>query len=173
MHTFVIIGMTGEGKSEFVKKYILGRACCVFDVQNEYGPRTKYPGQTPLNLSDNLQEARARMTVMDEKKFIEICAAKRNTVCVFEEATGFFEGKTEKDLRRLMLSKIHTGNVLLFIFHSISSVPPRIMQMTDFVVLHKTNDEEYQVKNKYPSIFDLYLQLKQMPKGAKLIKKLS
>lgn len=161
MHLITIIGGTGSGKSPFVQEYIKGRKCFVFDVQNEYGQRTKYPGQKPLNLSNNIHSERARMVELDEMKFISFCSLKKNTVCVFEEAMGFFEGRTSKPLRRLMLSKVHTGNVYLFVFHSISSVPPRLMQMTDYIVLFRTGDEFKDVQNKYSKLSQPFLDLRK------------
>lgn len=154
MYNILVIGMTGEGKSTFVKNYINGRNCCVFDVQNEY-----------LDLSATDKNAlRYRNTSCNIKSFIADVDRRRNTVCVYEEATGFFQGAMSESVRRQMISKRHTGNVNIFIFHSIASVPPRIMQLTNFVVLHKTGDEPYQVENKYPSVYGAYLRLVKAPK---------
>lgn len=162
MINILVIGESGTGKSEWVKEYIQPpRNCFVFDVQNEYGMRTKYAGQTPIGLSDNIHHARARHIELDEKKFILQCKAKKNTVCVFEEATGFFQGAIGEPLRKLMIGKLFTNNVYVFIFHSISSVPPRIAQMVDMVVLYNTLDENYQVEKKYPSIYPYFSKLKE------------
>jgi len=152
MYCILAIGMTGQGKSQFVKQFIKGRRCLVFDVQNEY-----------TDLSINPFSERARDCSLNEKKFIELCDKKTKTVLVFEEATGFFEGKTSKEMRRVILSKRHTKNTIILCFHSISSVPPRIMQFTNYVVLYKTNDEEYQVQNKYPSLYEHFLEVKKLP----------
>lgn len=155
MYCFIIVGMTGQGKSFFVNNYIGGRKCYVFDINNEYNlPLT---GDRSKNVS------------CDENDFIKNCFLKKDTICVFEEATGFLEGKTAKNLRRLIVNKRHTKNVYFFVFHSISSVPPRILQLSNFVVLFKTNDEDYQVQDKYPSLYEYYLRLKEMPHQSKLI----
>jgi DNA helicase HerA-like ATPase len=158
MYAILDIGMTGQGKSHFVKNYIAGRACFVFDVNNEY-----------QDLNTNVNATRARHIAVDENLFIKQCHAKKNTICVFEEATGFFEGRTSKDLRRLIVNKRHTGNVYIFLFHSISSVPPRLMQFCNYVVLHKTGDEPYQVETKYPTLYPYYLKLRTMPHQSRLI----
>lgn len=169
MYNVLVIGMTGQGKSPFIRSYIENNKCFVFDVQDEYGFRTKYPGQKPVALSNNVNAPRARHIEMDENKFILQCSHKRDTICVFEEATGFFEGHTSKPLRRLMISKMFTRNIYVFVFHSISSVPPRIMQLINYVILFKTGDEPYQVEQKFPSLFPYYMQLKTMPPGSKFI----
>lgn len=161
MVTIVVIGMTGEGKSEFVKKYIQNRNCCVMDLQNEYGPKTKYPNQVPLNLSDNTKDARCRYIGGDFDEFQKIVLQKKNTVCVFEEATIFLEGRTGKTMRRILTNKIFTQNVYILLFHSISAVPPRILQLTNYVVLYRTADELYQVERKYPSLLTAFNETRQ------------
>jgi hypothetical protein len=153
MYCFLVVGMTGQGKSHFTKSYIDNRKCYVFDVNNEYNLPTH--GERSKDIS------------CDEKIFIKNCFLKRETICVFEEATGFFEGKTSRDMRRLIVNKRHTKNVYMFLFHSISSVPPRMLQLTNFVVLFKTGDEVYQVENKFPSLFPYYMKLKTMPHQSK------
>jgi hypothetical protein len=141
--------MTGQGKSKFVKDYIQNRNCFVFDVQNEY-----------TDLSPVSSAGRARHLDLNEKLFVAQCSQRRNTICVFEEATGFFEGRLDKEVRRLVLSKRHTGNVFIFCFHSIQSIPPRLMQFTNYVVLFKTMDEPYQVDNKFPTLYPYYLKVR-------------
>jgi hypothetical protein len=149
--------MTGQGKSHFVKSMIKSRRCFVFDVQNEY-----------YDLNPNPTSERARHLLLDEKMFVEQCRARRNTVCVFEEATGFFEGKLDKELRRVVLSKRHTGNVFLFCFHSIASIPPRLMQLTNYVVLFKTADETHEVAGKFPRLVPFFEQVRAMKNQAYL-----
>ena len=147
--------MTGQGKSHFTKSYIDGKKCYVFDLNNEYD--LPLSGERSKNIS------------CDEKDFIRNCFLKRETICVFEEATGFFEGRTNKETRRLIVNKRHSKNIYFFLFHSISSVPPRMMQLTNFVVLFKTGDEAYQVESKFPSLYPYYEKIKLMPHQSKLI----
>lgn len=169
MFNILVIGMTGQGKSPLIQSYIAGRKCFVFDVNNEYGYRTKYKGQKPVGLSDNIFADRARQVDFNTKRFILNCLKKTDTVCVFEEATIFFKGNTFEELRHLMLSKLFNRNVNIFVFHAIRPVPPDIMSYVNYVVLFKTVDEDYQVKGKYPSLYPYYEQLKSMPRGSKII----
>lgn len=162
MYCILLVGMTGQGKSYFVKKYTYKRACLIFDVQNEYN-----------DLPTDNRLSRSRTIDVNVKRFFSIVKNKRNTVCVFEEATIFFEGKTGEELRTSIVGKRHSGNVFLFCFHSISAIPPRILQLTDYVVLFKTNDEGHQVKRKYPSLYKTFLILQSMKdKSFKIIKTL-
>ena len=166
---YLIIGRPGEGKSPFTQRFIYGRNCFVFDVNNEYGDRTKYPGQTPIRLSSNNNDARSRFISGDVDGFIKICNTKRNTICVFEEATAFFTGKTDKNMRRLLINRYNTGNIYLLLFHSIGMVPPVIIDLTSNIVLFKTNDEPARVKAKFSRLLPYYENLSSQPNGAKHI----
>jgi hypothetical protein len=160
MNTIVVIGMTGEGKSEFIKDYIQGRKCLVNDVQNEYGARTKYPNQKPILLSDNVRDPRSRYTGGSFKEFMKLVESKRNTICVFEEATMFLQGAISKDMYKILINKMHTGNVYIMPFHSIRKVPPGILDITNFVVLYRTADERLLVEKKYPALLSTFDEIK-------------
>jgi hypothetical protein len=178
MKTFIVVGAPGQGKSEFVKEAIRPCRSWVFDVQNEYGMRTKYPGQKALGFSDNPNADQARYVPKsmylneDVKRFMEIAYRKRDTCVVFEEATIFLEGRQDKIVKTLIVNRIHSGNVYYFLFHSINSIPPRIMEMCNYVVLHKTLDEEHIVSFKYGRLFHPFLDLQPMPDGSRTIVKL-
>lgn len=163
----LIIGAAGQGKSPFIRKYIEGKRCFVFDVQNEYGYKTKYPNQIPAKLSDNLNAERCRFTEMNVKKFIELCAKKKDTICVFEEATAFFQGATSESMRRHLINRYHTGNPSLLVFHSINSVPPRIMEMCNYCVLFRTNDQFDNVARKYSRLTPFFQDLQESEDGKK------
>ena len=165
MNTYVIIGAPGMGKSPFIKKLIDKRRCLVFDVANEYGERVKYAGQKPLRLNNNTDDLRARYTGMDLKKFVELCGKKQNTICVFEEATGFMQGKLQLEVTGLIINRYHTGNSYAFIFHSINSVPPRVLEMCNYVVLFKTNDIADNVYRKAPRLAPFFSDLQDKKNG--------
>lgn len=172
MNLYILIGGPGEGKTPFCKKMIGGadtgqeqRRCWVFDINNEYGLRTKYKNQTPFNLSINPGDPRARFIGDDIDRFIQIALRKTETIVIMEEATAFFEGKTGKMTRRMIINRYHTRNVYLFLFHSINSVPPRIMEIANIVVLFKTNDEEDTVYRKYSRLGPYFDDLQQYPSG--------
>lgn len=167
--TILIIGAPGMGKSPFTQRFINGRACLIFDVNNEYGTKTKYPGQTPIGLSSDTREPRSRYIGGDVDAFISLCGTKKNTVCVFEEATAFFSGKTDKHMRRLLINRYHTGNVYLLLFHSIAMVPPVISDLTSKIVIFRTNDEPARVKAKMSRLLPYYEDLKTKPNGTKYI----
>jgi hypothetical protein len=178
MKTFIVIGAPGQGKSEWVKEAIRPCRSWVFDVQNEYGSRTKYQGQKPLYFSDNPNATQARYVPKsmylreDVKRFMELAYFKKDTHVVFEEATIFLQGSMDDMVKTLIVNRIHSGNVYHFLFHSINSVPPRIMEMCNYVVLHKTLDEEHNVSFKYGRLFHHFLDLQPMADGSSKVIKL-
>ena len=165
MYVITVIGGAKQGKTPFIKSYINNSDCLIFDVQNEYGEKVKYAGQQKYGLDTNNLKPRSRVTELDVNKFIDLCNTKKNTVCVFEESTMFFQGMTGETMRKLIFSKAHTGNVYVLVFHSINAVPPRIMEATDFVVLFKTNDEEKTVEKKFPRLLQHFHKLRTAKDG--------
>ncbi len=155
MYSFMIIGMTGQGKSLFTKNLIKDKQSYVFDVNNEY-----------KGIASEVN------TSCDENNFISECEKKQNTYCVFEEATGFFNGKIPVRLKKLIIGKRHSGNNYLFLFHSIQDAPPALVRLCNFVVLFKTNDERKTVEKKYEKLYQPFIKLMNAPKYSKLIIKL-
>lgn len=153
MKSFIIIGMTGEGKSEITKAFIKKGNCYVFDVQNEY---------KDLN-ADTVTSARMRHIKSDIKEFRDKAEKLQGYNIVWEEATGFFSGAMNERMKRIILSKRHTKCNHFFIFHSIQDVPPFLFRLCNYVVLHKTNDIETDIERKRPELLQAFKKLKQKP----------
>jgi len=173
MYSIVIIGKTGQGKSEVVKELIDKKPCHVFDINNEYGQRTKYKGQVPVNLSSDPIALRSRHISGDFETFVLEVTGMKERVIVFEEATGFLEGKVAAMFKRIITNKLFTNNIYVFVFHTIVDVPPAIMRLCDYIVLFKTNDERYLVERKYPRLAPSFDKLKPMKDGQNIKLKLS
>lgn len=157
-----VIAATGQGKTTFVKNMIKGNRCFVFDVNGEYEelcndttqPRSKYFGSN--------------------KEFMKMASNKHGgTICVFEEATGFLVGAMQKDVREFIIAKRHPvgqgGRNIVFLFHTIGSVPPFIFDMSDYIVLFKTGDDVGTVKKKRLKLLPYFLKLQQAPRHSKVI----
>jgi hypothetical protein len=172
MYLINVIGMTGQGKSPFIHEYISNRKCFVNDVNDEYGQRTKYEGQTPIWLSDNINDERARYTGMDKETFCNIAMKKTNTIVVVEDATAFFRGAQTEKTMLMVTRKLFNRNTYIFAWHSINRVPPFFFELSNYCVLFKTNDQDNNVMRKYASIYPYYEKLKSMPPQSKLIIKL-
>lgn len=167
MEMLIVIGAPGMGKSPFAQKMIEGRRCFVFDTNDEYGSRTKYPGQKPIGLSTVFNDPRCRYIGTDIKQFIVLSMNRTDSVIVFEEATVFFRGNQKSLTSHVIIGRKHKRNTLVFLFHSINRVPPEIMEMTDYVVLMRTNDEQKSIDRKYPRLLPYYLELQKAPPGEK------
>jgi len=163
----LIVGETGSGKSTIAKKAVNDSInCIVYDVQNEYnlpvfckGFRGRKFRLTPENF--------------DIKDFVLFTKSCRNFLFVIEEATGIFRGSIGTDFVQSILSKRHTNNSYILIFHSLHRVPIQLYEFCDVLYLFKTNDLQRNIESKYPKLLDGYLSLQSSPRYSKLVYKLS
>jgi len=176
MYAFLVIGMTGQGKSDFVKQMIKGRNAHVFDINNEYYfPRINVDAQgnkARIQFSEEDCKKISRDTSFDEDRFVSDCLNKKDCYLIFEDATGFFEGKIPKDLKRVIVAKRHKNIYPVFLFHSIQDVPPALVRLCNYVILFKTNDELETVEKKYQKLIEPFKKLQNAPKYSKLMIKL-
>lgn len=127
----LVVGRTKSGKTTAVKKILsaLNMRKEIYDVQREYNTGKPLP---------------------DMEDFLNLAAGLTETCIVFEEATIFFSNRgDEKVLKRILVSKRHTRNIIILCFHSLRSVPTYIFDLTDFYVLHKTNDNVRLIEKKF------------------------
>ena len=155
------MGRKGAGTSPFVRKYIKGKRAFIFDTNNEY-----------KDLKSDYKKPVSRMVNLNHDEFIIVCLDKRNTVCVFEDATGFLEGRLTGNFRKAFVSTRHTGNVNIYIFHSIMSIPPKMRQLSDYIVIYRTNDERKDVEKKCPSLLPAYDKLQKASQFSYIVIKL-
>ena len=163
----LVIGGTGQRKTTFIKEVLLnGGECIVYDVNAEYGEqRANAAGYIckfqPLPFDANLPRSRWFGEMAD---FLQIVPFKHNACkIVFEEATGFFEGKTSKEMKRIIIGKRHPedkgGRNIILVFHTIQSVPPFLFGTANIVCLFKTNDQRQQVKSKCEKLLPAFIKL--------------
>lgn len=153
--------MTGQGKSKEAFKIIRNEApCLVFDVNNEYGIHPKNKDWS-LNLSTDNRLQRSRYIGGDMEVFLELVKTRTNTIIVFEEATGFFKGAIGKELARMVINKRHTKNNYIFLFHSIRSIPPALLDFMNYVILFNTADSMNVVKGKHENFVQPFMKLKK------------
>lgn len=140
------IGHTGMGKTTRVKKALKAskKNKYIFDVNNEY--------------NDYNREIDA-----DFRKFMDTAKTLTDSDIVFEDATGYLTGKTADEMRKLIVAKRHTRNNIIMLFHSISSVPPFIFQLANWIVLLKTSDELKTVKTKKENLINPFMKLRSTP----------
>lgn len=154
----LIIAGTGEGKTTKVKSIINGRRCLVYDVNGEY-----------QDLPTDANKERSRFFSDNVNDFLNIVSRKnKGTICVFEEATGFFAGGTSKTTKKIIVAKRHPisegGRNLIFVFHTINSIPPFLIDTADVIILGKTGDEPNRVKVKSSKLYPIFLHVRNQRK---------
>lgn len=130
----LIIGSTGTGKTKFVKSLInkVNPDCVfVYDVQNEYGVGK----------------------LGDFEKFAERATRIKKGLIIFEEATIFLDSRgSNRNLKDVLVSKRHTQNYVVLVFHSIADVPKYIFRICTHVTLFKSIDDSNSIKFRHPSL---------------------
>lgn len=184
-----IIGGANQGKSYFTKQLICdfdskgklkefqAKPCFVYDYQNTFGDTSTKNGDIVTGLQlirdyNGLKNfPRCRFIGMEDI-FLTLANCCINRNIVIEEATIFFEGRTSKAMRKLMVDRYHSKNNIIIMFHSINAVNPRILEMSNFIVLFKTGDTELIIKRKYAILLNAFLKLRGKPDRTKEIIKI-
>lgn len=184
-----IIGGANQGKSYWAKQNISSltpsgqvaheqiKPCFVYDYQNTFGETSTKDGDLVLNLPlikdfNGLKSFNRCRYTGESDEFLSLAHCCRGRNILIEEATIFFQGQTNKAMRKLMVDRYHHKNNILIMFHSINAVNPRILEMSNFVVLFKTGDSENVVKRKYDILSEAYKNLRGQPDRSKKIIKL-
>lgn len=153
--TFLIVGGTGEGKSEFIKKQLLPKfrefPKYIFDPNAEYEVFENQVLEFPR---------------IDE--FISIAQKATNSLVLFEEATAFFNNRiVSQNMIELLVRKRHANNFYIIVFHSLRSIPVQLFEFSNYLILYKTNDRTDMVLSKYkdnPEIIEAFHKVQKMEK---------
>lgn len=140
---YIFVGFKGSGKSTLTRKIIEKNNHLVFDVNNEY------------NLPTDNKLSKSRF-IGDYEDFVKVARKKINTHIVYEDASGFFDGRVGKETRRAMTEVRHSKNTIIYLFHSIHLIPKGIIAFADVIALFKTNDIYEDVKRKYPKLLNAF-----------------
>lgn len=152
---FIVVGARGNGKSHFVKKhtqYVSESRFKVYDVQGEY--------YTDDDIS-----------LPDIDEFLDSLLHSKGMVAVFEEATVFFSNKgSNKKIRQLLVGARHDKNTIFLLFHSIRAIPYYIYELSDYVVIFNTLDDDDIVQKKHSFLYTAWRQVKGKPRHYRIIK---
>lgn len=136
---FIIVGMTGSGKSTLVKHLIQKVSTSqlwINDINGEYFPDRPY---------------------IPTDKFLQETLKLKRCVIVFEEATIFFSNRGNiKEMRELLVRKRWTESIIFMIFHSIRTIPHYIYDLCNGVYVFRTNDSRDLVVNKHEILLSAY-----------------
>lgn len=91
---------------------------------------------------------RNKSSFIDKRIFIGMCLRSKDSVWIFEDATGLFHSNTIEDFILAMSRTRDEGVTMMLMFHSWRKVPNDIIDMIDGVVCFKTRDKEYRITDK-------------------------
>lgn len=143
MKAILLVGEQGRGKTTEAKEIINkfgNKDLFVYDINGDYKtfPKNKIKGLPSM------------------EQFLEICENVKNAVIVFEESTIFFGNNSRRDtIINLLVRNFHTKNVIVFLFHSVRSIPVNIMDFVQFIKIYHTNDRYTLIANKFKHDGDL------------------
>ncbi len=73
----------------------------------------------------------------------------KNALIVFEDATKYIGSRLDKPVRKFVLDSKQKNLDLIFIFHSLASIPPELVRVANYLTLFKTQ-EGMPSLHKYP-----------------------
>jgi hypothetical protein len=133
----IIVGSRGTGKSTLTKNIL-----------------TSFPLKTRLIFDPNVEYSEG-IRYYDFDKFLSETQTRTYKVFVFEEATGFIGINSPKlNLTNMLIRLRHKNNSVIFIFHSLRSIPIQIFDFVDKLFVFKTNDRPDLIKKKYADVLN-------------------
>lgn len=170
----VLAGMKGSGKTTLGMSFISSK----FGSPNTicYDPFNNFGQIEWVNESGGINKEKGLLLIKDEnhlrasyksgekrirfappfwevEDFINILRMSKNFHILLEESTGLFpNGRIPSRLIMECQGTRHTGNHVIFMFHSLNSVPPQIFTFIDELYLFRTGDLERNIKSKFPRL---------------------
>lgn len=147
----VSVGRPRTGKTTFnlalIKALAKQKGVLIFDVNGEKAfadypkmPFDKLPGWKSKGIY------RVHHTSPDE--FMDtVFHSVYNAVVVFEDTTAYVDSTISESLKRLLVDRRHRNVDMLFSFHSLRVIPPKILDFTNYMIVGKTGDSEKYLKN--------------------------
>jgi ABC-type Mn2+/Zn2+ transport system ATPase subunit len=132
--SIIFAGGTGTGKTTMIKERLAKvhkESIHLYDVNSEYKKFYTKP-------------------FTDFETFANQSRKLKNALIVYEEATIFLDNKgSNTAVRDVLVRKRHTNCTIFFVFHSLRTIPRWVFDLSNFVVLFKTNDSEKSVNARF------------------------
>lgn len=119
----------------------------------------------PLQRFKNWRSGIGRIFSADTTELMaEIQENAKNTFIVFEDSTKYIGSRLTDETKKFVLDSKQKNLDLVFIFHSLSQIPPDLVRVADILVLFKTNEGKIST-TKYPwaEIPEMMKKLKASP----------
>lgn len=124
----LIVGRQNSGKSYVLKNMLDSLKnyddVIIYDVQNEYSEYYSEP-------------------FLDFNEFLKKVENEENKIIIFEEASIFFKHRSsDKIITKMLVNVFHKHNFIFLCFHSIRKIPKYILELSNEIILFKTNDND-------------------------------
>lgn len=177
----IIVGGRGGGKTDFIKNliYKLPKRRIICDTFDSPVWRNYKTFLHPERESELIQEitfdqvrdqklGTFKLISSDTDKIFETIEKEAwNSLIVIEDATRFIGHKVDNNVKRFVLDTKQRNLDLIFVFHSLTDVPPDLIRWSDFITLFVTNEvwNNY-FKQKFPNqlIERAFHKVRELPK---------
>lgn len=141
-YVILVVGRPRTGKTTYILELIkrATKAVLVYDLNNEekYWSFPQMPFEKLLSWK---HKGKYRLFHDDEKELLEALNANAyNAMLVLEDATAYIQPNVQPPVKRMLVSRRHRNLDIVFTFHSFNRVPPLLFEMSNYIVIGKTND---------------------------------
>jgi molybdopterin-guanine dinucleotide biosynthesis protein len=149
----LLAGKRGTGKTTLIKKEVLAHSrlkCLVVDTFDSPVWR-ELPALNDTALT-RWKAGNYRYFNSDTKHVMSMIEKHvYNTTIIFEDATKYVGSKLTDDVRKFVLDSKQKNLDLVFIFHSLTSIPSELVRIADALTLLKVGDKPNSttVRSKY------------------------
>lgn len=179
----VVCGRKGVGKSyttiDYIREYakgdpangIPGRKVLIFDVNNEYGDRSKFPDirtipltYVPVYSKKSVAEIRRvtpffdngmKMTLRDMSEVLQwILRNYYNGLLLIEDVNKYVSDNMPSDIIGAICTNRHSGVDIIIQYQSIGRVSPKVWQNLNVIRMHKNTDSVDRHENKFEDKYE-------------------
>ncbi len=162
----LIVGGRGSGKTDFVKNliYQIPKRRIICDTFDSPVWKTFKTYLHPERESERIKEIGFDNVKSQDKGAFKLISSDTdrifqtiesdawNSLVVIEDATRFIRKNVDESVRKFVLDTKQKNLDLIFIFHSLSDVPPDLIRWSDTLTLFKTNETfTSYMRNKFPN----------------------
>ena len=144
--------MTGTGKSYYVVNDIIPKCknALILDIYAE----DKYKDFETVeigNYTGGIRKISCEGKNMDLlfDKFINYVYDLKNTCIVIEDCSLFLNSNVDSSFKTLLIKKRHKNINYVLLFHSLNQIPPFVFELSNYLVLSKTNDTPQKIWAKF------------------------
>lgn len=178
-----VCGKKGVGKSfktmEYLRQYVKGdpdngspgRKVLIFDVNNEYSDKAKFPDIRAISLKDIIKFSQRpipeirrvapffddgrTMTLEDMSVVLQWLVSNfKNGLLLIEDINKYVSDAMPGDLIGAICTNRHSGVDIILHYQSIGRLSPKVWQNINVIRMHKNTDTVERHKNKFPDKFE-------------------